>query len=102
MKIVKTCESGYLIRMNRESIYYQRFSPDTTSQDPLTIQEDVITHLCETLLNIDQTERKRLRELVDAVWSHVNEDESVPSTSTADKLIYKVFNQNEETKNKID
>lgn len=91
MKLIKKTKSGYFINVNKESLYYQRLTPDTMSGDPLTTSEIVITHLCECMLNIKDTERKRLRELVDTVWSHVYEDESVPSTSLADTLIDKVF-----------
>ena len=31
--------------------------------------------------------RKRLRHLVDLVWQHIWEDQSVPSTTVADELI---------------
>ena len=35
--------------------------------------------------------RKFLRELIDVVWQHIWEDESVPATSTADELINKAI-----------
>ena len=35
--------------------------------------------------------RKKLRELIDVVWNYVYEDTSVPSTSTADMLIDKIY-----------
>ena len=35
--------------------------------------------------------RKQLRHLIDLVWNHVHEDESVPSTMLADTLIDKAF-----------
>ena len=38
--------------------------------------------------------RKQLRHLIDTVWNHVHEDESVPSTVLADDLINKAFEIN--------
>ena len=35
--------------------------------------------------------REQLRHLVDVVWQYIWEDESVPSTATADELIDKAL-----------
>lgn len=43
--------------------------------------------------------RKQLRHLIDVVWNHVYEDESVPSTLVADSLINKALkNENNRIK----
>ena len=46
---------------------------------------------------ITEETRKQLRHLIDVVWNHVHEDESVPSTLIADDLINKAFNVSEES-----
>ena len=46
---------------------------------------------------ITEETRKQLRHLIDLVWNHVHEDESVPSTLIADDLINKAFNVSEES-----
>ena len=47
--------------------------------------------------NITEENRKQLRHLIDLVWNHVHEDESVPSTMLADELIDKAFEISEES-----
>lgn len=46
---------------------------------------------------ITEETRKQLRHLIDLVWNHVHEDESVPSTMLADDLIDKAFEISEES-----
>ena len=46
----------------------------------------------ESVIILETVDRESLRHLVDVVWQYVNEDESVPSTHTADKLIDKALN----------
>jgi len=46
---------------------------------------------------ITEETRKQLRHLIDVVWNHVHEDESVPSTLIADELINKAFEISEDT-----
>ena len=46
---------------------------------------------------ITEEGRKQLRHLIDLVWNHVHEDESVPSTMLADELIDKAFEISEES-----
>ena len=47
--------------------------------------------------NITEETRKQLRHLIDLVWNHVHEDESVPATQVADNLIDKAFDISEES-----
>ena len=46
---------------------------------------------------ITEETRKQLRHLIDLVWNHVHEDESVPSTLIADDLINKAFEISDES-----
>jgi len=45
----------------------------------------------EAVLILETVNRESLRHLVDVIWGHIYEDESVPSTYVADQLIDKAL-----------
>lgn len=61
-----------------------------SKRSPLSpITKDYLGFQMRRLLE-DEPSHQTMRDLVDVVWSHIYEDESVPSTQVADELIQKV------------
>jgi len=51
--------------------------------------DEISNEFKEAALILETVNRESLRHLVDVVWQHIYEDESVPATYVADELINK-------------
>jgi len=49
--LVEETNTGFLIKMGVHTAYFQRFTPLTASEDPLTDSEEVIIRLCEQMID---------------------------------------------------